>query len=284
VNYRRQSIEGGFMKSRTVAGGGGLPLHVVESGRSTGRSILFVHGFSQCSIAWSRQLQSDLGNSYRLVAMDLRGHGRSGKPRDAYGDSKLWADDVRAVIENLALDRPILCGWSYGPLVILDYIRHYGPDRVGGLHFVGGITRIGTPQATALLTEAFLDLVPGFFATDAAESVQSLESLFRLCLVAEPSAADMYLMLGCAVSTPPHVRQAMLSRSLDNDDVLATIHLPVLMTHGLEDAVVRPEAVDEHKASIKHAELHRMQGAGHAPFWEKAEEFNRRLRTFCESC
>jgi non-heme chloroperoxidase len=272
------------MKSHTVAGGGGLPLHVIESGDSAGRSILFIHGFSQCSIAWSRQLQSDLGSDCRLVAMDLRGHGRSGKPRDAYVDSKLWADDVRAVIETLELDRPILCGWSYGPLVILDYIRHYGSDRVGGLHFVGGVTKLGSPQATALLSLAFLGLVPGFFATDAEESVQSLASLFRLCLVAEPSTTDMYLMLGCAVSTPPHVRQAMLSRSLNNDDVLSTIRLPVLITHGLEDAVVHPEAVDEHKAVIKHAEIHRMRGAGHAPFWEEAEEFNQRLRAFCESC
>ena len=44
-------------------------------------------------------------------------------------DSKLWADDVNAVIEALSLDHPILCGWSYGPLVILDYIRHYGEDE-----------------------------------------------------------------------------------------------------------------------------------------------------------
>jgi non-heme chloroperoxidase len=272
------------MKSHTVAGGGGVPLHVIESGSSTGRSILFIHGFSQCSIAWTRQLQSDLGNGCRLVAMDLRGHGRSGKPRDAYGDSKQWADDVHAVIETLRLDRPVLCGWSYGPLVILDYIRHYGSNRVSGLHFVGGITKMGSPQATALLAPNFLSLIPGFFSTDAEESVQSLGSLFRLCLVNEPSAADMYLMLGCAVSTPAHVRRAMFSRSLDNDDVLPTIRQPTLITHGLEDAIVRLEAVDEHKAAIKHAEIHRMKGVGHAPFWEDAEGFNERLRKFCESC
>ena len=70
------------------------------------------------SLAWSRQLDSELARDHRLVAMDLRGHGLSEKPRDAYGDSRLWADDVRAVIDALNLDRPVLCGWSHGPLVI----------------------------------------------------------------------------------------------------------------------------------------------------------------------
>src|SRR5215207_944789 len=108
------------MKHHTIAGGGGIRLHVVEAGDPRGQAILFIHGFSQCSLAWSRQLGSDLGRQYRLVAMDMRGHGASDKPRDAYGDSKLWADDVYAVIRELGLDQVILCGWSYGPLVILD--------------------------------------------------------------------------------------------------------------------------------------------------------------------
>src|SRR4029453_18481137 len=105
------------MHSHTIAGGGGVSLHVVETGNPKGRPILFVHGFSPCWLSWSRQLDSDLARDYRLVAMDMRGHGLSDKPRDAYGDSKLWADDVNAVINTLRLDDPILTGWSYGPLV-----------------------------------------------------------------------------------------------------------------------------------------------------------------------
>ena len=272
------------MKRQIISGGGGVPLHVVETGDSGGRSILFIHGFSQCWLAWTRQLESDLANGRRLVAMDLRGHGSSGKPRDAYGESKLWADDVHAVIETLKLDRPILCGWSYGPLVILDYIRHYGSDRIGGLHFVSGITRLGTEQAAAVLDPGFLKLIPGFFSTDTEESVHSLETLFRMCLVKEPSMEDAYLMLGCAVSTPPHVRQAMFSRSFDNDDLLPTIRKPVLITHGARDAIVSASVVHEHKASMKHAEIHLMENMGHAPFWEDAGEFNGRLRVFSGNC
>jgi non-heme chloroperoxidase len=271
------------MKNHIIAGGGGIPLHVIEAGSAAHRSILFIHGFSQCSLAWSRQLSSDLAGDRRLIAMDMRGHGRSGKPHEGYGDSKLWADDVNAVIQRLELERPILCGWSYGPLVILDYIRRYGEDNVGGLHFVGGVTQLGNEQALSVLAPEFLNLVPGFFSSDAEESVRSLESLLRMCFARELSASDLYLMLGCSVSTPPYVRQALFSRSFSNDDLLPTIRKPVLITHGAKDAVVDPAVVHQHKARMAHAQIHLMSDAGHAPFWDDAPGFNLRLREFSET-
>ena len=57
----------------TVTSSDGLSIAVVESGETTGRPILFVHGFSQSAAAWRRQMLSDLGDSYRLIAFDLRG-------------------------------------------------------------------------------------------------------------------------------------------------------------------------------------------------------------------
>jgi pimeloyl-ACP methyl ester carboxylesterase len=271
------------MKSRTLQGGGGVALHVVDSGERPGRPILFIHGFSQSSLSWSRQLDSDLARAHRLVAMDLRGHGRSEKPRDAYGDSKLWADDVHAVIQALELDRPILSGWSYGPLVILDYIRHYGEDAIGGVQFVGGVSKLGNEQALAVISPAFLGLVPGFFSNDAAESVRSLEALLRLCCVKEPSAAEWSLMVGASVATPPHVRQALFARSLDNDDLLPKLRKPLLLTHGTDDRVIDPAVVEQHRRAIPHAEAHLMTGVGHAPFWDDAPAFNERLRRFSAS-
>ena len=272
-----------MMKSHKITGGGGIQLHLVETGNSRGRPIMFIHGFSQCWLAWSRQLSSDLADGYRLIAMDMRGHGLSDKPREGYTDSRPWADDLNAAIQALSLDRPILCGWSYGPLVILDYIRHYGEDGISGVHFVGAITKLGSDEAMSVLTPEFLSLVPGFFATEVEESVRSLESLLRMCFVQEPSAADLYLMLGYNLSVPPYVRQALLSRSFDNDDLLPRIRKPVLITHGADDAIVKPAVVDQHKASMAHAQIHVMAKAGHAPFWDDAASFNRRLRAFSES-
>jgi non-heme chloroperoxidase len=266
-----------------ITGGGGVRLHVVETGNPMGRAILFVHGFSQSWLSWRRQMSSDLASDYRLVALDLRGHGQSDKPRERYADRLLWADDILAVTRELHMEQPVLCGWSYGPIVILDYVRAYGEDDIGGVSFVDGLTKLGSDEALSVLSPKMLSLVPGLFATETEESVRSLTSLVRMCFVEEPSSEDLYLMLGYNLAVPPYVRQALFSRSLDNDDLLPTIRKPVLVVHGAQDAVVKPAVVDQHKGSIAHAQIQLMPGAGHAPFWDDAETFNEHLRTFCES-
>jgi pimeloyl-ACP methyl ester carboxylesterase len=100
----------------TVAGGGGLRLHVREWGPVDGPAILLIHGWSQNHLCWARQYESALAGEFRLVAYDLRGHGMSEAPLEPehYTDERLWADDVAAIIDTLALDRPLLVGWSYG--------------------------------------------------------------------------------------------------------------------------------------------------------------------------
>ena len=270
------------MKHHTISGGGGTRLHLVEAGQSRGPAILFLHGISQCWLQWSRQLDSTLAQSHRLVAMDLRGHGRSDRPRDGYGDSRLWADDVDAAIRQLDLDRPILCGWSYGPLVILDYLRHFGEEQIGGIHLVGAVTKLGSEAALSVLTPEFVSLVPRLFSLDAEESVGGLAGLLRFCFAREPTAAELYCMLGYSASVPPFVRQALFSRVIDNDDVLSTIRRPVLITHGARDAIVKPKAVEQHRAAITHAQVDIIASAGHAPFWDDAPSFNTRLGAFSD--
>jgi non-heme chloroperoxidase len=270
------------MKHHTIIGGGGTRLHLVEAGDPRGPSILFLHGLSQSWLTWDRQMRSELARRYRLVAMDLRGHGSSERPRDGYDDSRLWAADVDAAIRVLELDRPILCGWSYGPLVILDYIRHYGEERIGGIQLVGAVTKLGSEAAAAVLSAEFLALLPGLFSNDLGEGVRGLESLLHLCFVREPKASDLYTMLGFGVSVPPFVRQALLTRVVDNDDLLPTIEKPVLITHGALDAVVRQEVVAQHRAGLPHAQVDIMPDAGHAAFWDDATQFNRRLGAFRE--
>ena len=281
VNTEKESRS--YMNHHTITGGGGIQLHVVETGNPKGRPILFIHGFSQSWLAWSRQLSSDLAQDFRLVAMDNRGHGLSDKPREGYDDSKLWADDVNAVVQGLGLNGAIFSCWSYGSLVILDYLRHYGQASVGGIQVVGSINRLGSDEALSVLTPDFLSLVPGFFSNDVEESVSSLKSLVRMCLVQEPEAADLYLMLGYNLSVPPYVRQGLFSRAFDNDDILPTIQKPILITHGAEDAIVRPAVVEKHWPLVRHAQTQMIPNSGHAPFWEAAQAFNQRLRSFAQS-
>ncbi|MGH2395159.1 MAG: alpha/beta fold hydrolase, partial [Candidatus Limnocylindria bacterium] len=126
-----------------ISGGGGLDLAIYEAGNPDGPPILFIHGFSQNHLTWERQFSGPLADEFRLVALDLRGHGASDKPLDAaaYTDSALWAEDIAAVIEARAIERPVLVGWSYGGYVIADYLRSHGDDALGGIVFVGVSSR-----------------------------------------------------------------------------------------------------------------------------------------------
>src|SRR4029078_7184045 len=87
-----------------VTGGGGARLHVVETGNPGGRPLVFLHGFSQSLLASHAQMCSTLADDYRLVALDLRGHGRSDKPAAVYAETALWAEDVAAVLRALMLE------------------------------------------------------------------------------------------------------------------------------------------------------------------------------------
>jgi non-heme chloroperoxidase len=78
------------LKAHKISGGRNIELHVVETENQRGRPILFLHGASQSWLTWNLQRNSNLADSHRLIAMDLRGHGFSDKPHDAYTDSKLW--------------------------------------------------------------------------------------------------------------------------------------------------------------------------------------------------
>ncbi|MFC7176342.1 alpha/beta fold hydrolase [Halosegnis marinus] len=114
------------MDSRTVAGGGGVDIRVDAYGPADARPVLMLHGYSQCRLAWRGQYRSSLADDYRLLCVDLRGHGASDKPRDAYDDPALWAADIEAVLDAFGAEDAAVVAWSYAGLVALDYLAERG--------------------------------------------------------------------------------------------------------------------------------------------------------------
>lgn len=173
-------------RSRATTGDG-VSIHFVETGNPTGLPIIFVHGISQSWKAWAMQLEDPvLRSRFRLIALDLRGHGDSQGAqgaRDAEGRSshllspdryndgtsegtaRLWAGDIAAVVSSLGLSEFALVGWSYGGAVVLDYLYvHDGLKTVSKVILVatsaviqppgvvdGGADRIFTARAIKAL-------------------------------------------------------------------------------------------------------------------------------------
>lgn len=271
------------MQHHTVTSADGTRLHVDEAGNRSGRPIVFIHGFSQSRLSWSKQMDSDLADDFRLIAYDLRGHGLSDVPAEGYTEAKAWAEDLKAVLDELELDGVVPVGWSYGPLVILDYVRLYGEDRLAGSGMVGGVSKLGTDDAMAVLDPEFLALVPGFFSDKPEEATESLGSLLKICFSNPLSGEEFDKMLAQSTVVPQFVRLGMFSRAFDNDDLLPKLQKPVLITHGAEDRIVKRAAAEHHASVIPKAELHIVEGSGHAPFWDDPSAYNDRLRSFCNS-
>jgi pimeloyl-ACP methyl ester carboxylesterase len=263
----------------TVTGGGGLRLHVREWGNPDGPPILFIHGWSQSHLCWARQYESDLGDEFRLVAYDLRGHGMSEAPLEPghYTDEALWADDVAAILDALSLENAVLVGWSYGAFVICDYIRRYGQERIAAICFAEGLTRLGEAAFGTLIGPGFLDHFAALTADDLPANIAGVRSFVRACVAKPLPAADFEAALCWNIAVPARVRANLAAREIDDDDVLRALDVPLLVTHGRSDVVVLPAMADHVLATCPTAVPSWYEGVGHAPHLEAPERFNREL-------
>jgi pimeloyl-ACP methyl ester carboxylesterase len=226
-------------------------------------------------------MHSELARDFRLIAMDIRGHGLSEKPRDAYGDPSLWAQDVNAVISALALRDPVLIGWSYGGVIVSDYLAAYGEAAIAGTVWVGAVSRLGTPLVQdGFLGADFLALVPGFFSEDVTESTGALQRFMRLCVHHDPSPEDFYFFLGFNAIVPPYVRQGLFARDVNNDEIVRRSRKPMLLVYGEADQIVSPRMCTHLETLVPEATVSTYADVGHMPFWEAPERFNRELREF----
>ena len=267
------------MKVQSVRGGGGLRLHVLEWGRPHGPPILLIHGWSQNHLCWAKQYESALADEFRLVAYDLRGHGMSEAPHEPehYTEGRRWADDVSAIVGELALDRPVLVGWSYGAFVICDYIRAYGQERVAAMSFVEGAVRLGEAAFGTLIGPGCLDQFVGATADDLPTNIAAMRSSERACFDKPVSNDDLEAALCWNVVVPAPVRTHLAAREIDCDDVLRALEVPLLVTQGRADTVVLPAMAEHVLATCPTSTASWYDGVGHVPHLEDAARFNREL-------
>jgi pimeloyl-ACP methyl ester carboxylesterase len=213
------------------------------------------------------------------VAFDLRGHGMSEAPLDPepYADAALWADDVAAILEQLGLERPVLVGWSYGAFVICDYVRAQGQEQIAAIDFVEPAVKLGPGAFGTLIGSGFLDHFPGLTADDLPTNIKAMRAFVRACTATPLSADALETALCWSMAVPARVRANLAARELDEDDVLRTLTMPVLVTQGRADTVVLPAMAEHVLATCASADVSWYDGVGHLPHLEAPERFNREL-------
>jgi len=267
-----------------VEGGGGVGLHVRRYGQKDAPSIVFIHGWSQSHLSWHRQFESPLADRFDLVVMDLRGHGASHAPEGAqnYTDGDLWAADVHAVIEALGLVRPVLVGWSYGGLVVADYLRLHGDGAIAGVNFVSASLVIGKEWLGTHTGQSFVEHASKGMSKDPVKALKGMIDFVHACAVKPLPQSDIELAIAFNMLVRPDVRRALSSRSEDYRQILATLKTPALVTHGEADTVIMPQMAHDVLAHHPDAQGSWYPGVGHMPFMEEPERFNRELAAFVD--
>src|SRR6478735_8323024 len=113
----------------------GLSIHSATTGTGPA-TVVFVHGWTCDSSSWAAQVPA-FAKKYKVVTVDLPGHGQSGSPKDGKLSMNLFARAVEAVRAEAGADRIVLVGHSMGAPVIRQYALLY-PTRVAGLIAVDG--------------------------------------------------------------------------------------------------------------------------------------------------
>ncbi|WP_280500789.1 alpha/beta fold hydrolase [Nocardia farcinica] len=271
------------MATRDAVSADGTRIVYRVNGPEGARPLLLVHGWSADLTCWGAAAD-ELARHYRVIAMDLRGHGYSDIPDSGYDDPKNWAADVAAVLAAEAADTPaVLLGWSYGGIVISDYLTAHGTDAVAGVIYTGSMANIGVDVPGAEMGSALRQAIPGVFDESPGKAVRGFMAFGNANTGdGTDKGVDAQRLFGMSLSTPPAVRKALFYRTVDNTETLRALDVPVLVLHGTADPVV-PLANGRYVAeTVPTARTSFWEGAQHGLFIEDRARFVAEVREFVD--
>jgi pimeloyl-ACP methyl ester carboxylesterase len=252
----------------------GLKIHSSSAGTAR-QTVILVHGWTCDSTSWTEQV-GPLSKSYRVVTLDLPGHGLSGSPADGKFTVDLFARAVEAVRAEANADKVVLVGHSMGAPVIRQYARLY-PQHVAGLVAVDG-PLVGGPGPSPQRGEA--PPPPRFPQMTGPEGLKARETMIRGMFTPQTPAPlqqkILAMMLKAPEATATGAIAAMGDPVLWKEDVVATPVLAIYAgTSKLPDITTMQKTLPKFEAT-------QVAGTGHFVMMEKPAEFNRLLSAFLE--
>jgi pimeloyl-ACP methyl ester carboxylesterase len=257
--------------------------HLIEMGE--GPALVLLHGANLAAEVWSYQLR-DLSSAHRVIALDLRGHGRSSAGGDDVTISAMAAD-VAEVLERLELERAVLAGHSMGGMVSLRLARSH-PElvgtRVGAMALISTSCGVGLPNLSWGRLASAVSLVAGAgvgiwrpgrsIATADAGYLASRVGFGRKARPAEVAATMRMLR-----AVDPQVFGKLVSEVLafhESAD-FGEIGVPVIVAVGASDHLTPPLYARQLAAGFASAALAEFPGAGHMLMYERRAEIDELL-------
>lgn len=271
------------MSIRDVTSADGTRIVYRVSGPPDARPLVLLHGWAESLICWGGTVVDELSTLYKVIAVDLRGHGYSDAPESGYDDSTNWAADVAAVLDaESAIDGAVLLGWSYGGLVICDYLAEHGTAEVDGIVLVGAITGIGPGKAGGTTGSAMQAAIPGVFEESPGKAVRAFAA-FGDANTGPDRGIDAQRLFGASLATPPRVRKALFIRTTDHDDMLGSLDIPALIMHGTDDTVVDIASAKHAAELIPDVTTSYWEGSKHGLFIEDPGKFVAEVSEFIDA-
>lgn len=271
----------------TLAVSDGVRLSYLEAG--AGRPLVMVPGWSQTAEQFRHQIEG-LSSKYRVIALDMRGHGESDKPGHGYRIQRL-AKDVRDVLEALDLRDVAILGHSMGCSVLWCYFDLWGADRIGRFVFCDEPPMLtSNPAWSAQETENAGAIFSPEAVTQTAnalagpDGVATSRGFVGGMVTSAMPAETLEWMIAENLKLPRAHAATLLYNHCHQDwrDVFARIGVPCLFIGG-RVSLVPWKSVAWAASQVKGARLEifeESEGGQHFMFEENPARFNRILAEF----
>ncbi|MDR3562273.1 MAG: alpha/beta hydrolase [Negativicutes bacterium] len=260
----------------------GAQIYYEDTG--SGQPLFLIHGWT-CSSRFWRNNAPELSKDFRVITMDLRGHGNSSKILTGHTIPQ-YAQDIRALIEHLGLDKVILSGWSLAGPVVLSYWQQFSADsRLKGMGLIDFNPCPFSQEdwnCHALKETTFdgMNRLHTLHATDIKGFANDFAGKFS-----DTKAADgeHQWMVAELLKTPAWIAAAIYSDYLlrDYTTVLPTITIPVIVVAA--NSEIYKNGIQQGKYiadQIPNSKFASFNTGGHIMFYEQPEKFNRILKDF----
>jgi pimeloyl-ACP methyl ester carboxylesterase len=237
------------------------------TGTGSGSAIIFVHGWTCDESSWVGQVPA-FSKGYRVITLDLPGHGKSDLPKDGKFSMELFARAVEAVRAEAKVERAVFVGHSMGTPVIRTYALMY-PSRVAGLVLVDGLVQVAGGQAG--FTPPPMVGKEGLAARE-----KMVRGMFGPATTPQLQEHILKMMLGTKEATADGAMRATWNQSWVKND---PINVPVLGVYAARPLASR-EAITRIFPKV---EYHEIPGSAHFLMMEKPDEFNDLLTAFLKT-
>ncbi len=257
---------------KTVALSDGERLAYIDTGNRAGPAVVLIHGYTDSARDWFPMLPY-VSKQFRLILVDIRGHGRSSKPECCY--SRLdFAYDIKLLLDALGVQKADIVGHSLGSIIAQTFAE-YWPERTGRVVLISSTAGppIGAPPQPQPQPQPF------DFTAEIHKLKEPIEpdSPFMVAWWSSPSPVDPEFIRRQredAAAIPLRVWLAVLDQALSADayaglrSTLPRLEARTLLIWGSKDPIIEEPMRKTLRDALPNAQVKVFEGLGHNPFWE----------------